>query len=52
VITNEKGEAKITFYTSDIVGKFFIDMEGLDATGLLGAKKNEFFVTSKGLGKE
>ena len=52
VITNEKGEAKITFYTSDIVGKFFIDMEGLDATGLLGAKRNEFFVTSNGLGKE
>lgn len=46
VITNEKGEAKITFYTSDIVGKFFVDLEGLDTNGLLGVNRAEFFVTS------
>jgi hypothetical protein len=51
VITNEKGEAKITFYTSDIVGKFFVDLEGLDTNGLLGVNRAEFFVTSGVLGR-
>lgn len=51
VITNDKGEAKITFYTSDISGKFFVDLEGLDADGLLGVKRTEFFVTSGTLGR-
>jgi hypothetical protein len=36
VITNEKGEAKITFYCSDISGKFIGNIEGLDVTGRLG----------------
>lgn len=51
VITNENGEAKITFFTSDIVSKFFVDLEGLNASGLIGNKKSEFFVTSSVLGK-
>jgi hypothetical protein len=51
VITNEKGEAKITFYTSNIVGKFLIDLEGIDGTGLLGGKRAEFFVTSNAFGR-
>lgn len=46
VITDKNGEAKITFFTSDIVGKFFVDLEGLSGSGLVGIKRSQFFVTS------
>ena len=36
VITDAKGEASITFYTSDITGKFIGNIEGLDGTGRMG----------------
>lgn len=44
VITNEKGEADITFYTSDISGKFIVNIEGVDGTGRLGQTNFKFRV--------
>lgn len=44
VITNEKGEASISFYCSDITGKFIANLEGIDSAGRLGQAKLLFFV--------
>lgn len=44
IITDTKGEAKITFYTSDITGKFIGNIEGVDGTGRLGQSSFNFKV--------
>lgn len=44
VITNEKGEASISFYCSDITGKFIASFEGIDSGGRLGQAKLFFSV--------
>lgn len=45
IITNEKGEALVEFYTSDLEGEFIGNIEGLNYTGLLGAATFSFRVT-------
>lgn len=45
VVTNEKGEASLTFFCSDINSAFIIQAEGLTRGGLLGVQKLEFIVT-------
>jgi len=45
IITDEKGEAVIEFYTSDLEGEFIGNIEGLNDTGLLGATSFSFRVT-------
>lgn len=50
VITDAKGEASITFYTTDITGKFTGNVEGLDGTGRMGQVNFEFKISdSKGI---
>lgn len=44
VITDENGEATVSFYCSDINTKFIIIAEGVDGSGLLGTAKSEFRV--------
>ena len=44
VITDEKGEATVTFYCSDINTGFTGFVEGVDGAGLLGSAKCEFRV--------
>lgn len=47
VITDEKGEAEVSFYCSDINTGFTGVVEGVDGTGLLGSGKCEFRVMRK-----
>lgn len=47
VITDEKGEASVSFYCSDINAEFIGIVEGTDGTGLLGNGKCEFRVMRK-----
>lgn len=47
VITDEKGEAEVHFYCSDINTGFIGVVEGVDGTGLLGNAKCEFRVMRK-----
>lgn len=42
IITDEKGEATVSFYCSDINTGFVGLVEGVDGTGLIGAKRCEF----------
>ena len=51
IITNEKGEATVTFYCSDISGRFIGNIEGLDSTGLLGKTQFSFMVRDKKVNK-
>jgi uncharacterized protein YfaS (alpha-2-macroglobulin family) len=44
VITDEKGEATVSFYCSDINTEFTGLVEGVDGAGLLGTTKCEFRV--------
>lgn len=44
VVTNENGEATISFYCSDINNKFKIYVEGAGGSGLLGTGEKEFRV--------
>lgn len=47
VITDEKGEAEVSFYCSDINTVFVGVVEGVDGTGLLGNANCEFRVMRK-----
>ncbi|MCD8262616.1 MAG: hypothetical protein LUD15_15030 [Bacteroides sp.] len=47
VVTDEKGEATLSFYCSDIYTKFIGQAEGVDGAGLLGTQKCEFRVTRR-----
>ena len=47
VITDEKGEAEVVFYCSDINTGFIGMVEGIDGTGLLGNTRCEFRVIRK-----
>ena len=47
VVTDEKGEATVSFYCSDINTGFIGMAEGVDGTGLLGSDKCEFRVIRK-----
>ena len=47
VITDEKGEATVSFFCSDINTAFVGIAEGVDGTGLLGSSKCEFRVIRK-----
>ena len=47
VITDEKGEAEVSFFCSDINTGFIGVAEGVDGTGLLGSGKCEFRVIRK-----
>lgn len=47
VITDEKGEATVSFYCSDINTRFIGVIEGVDGTGLLGTSECEFNVIRK-----
>lgn len=47
VITDEEGEAEVTFFCSDINTGFIGVAEGVDGTGLLGSGKCEFRVIRK-----
>lgn len=44
VVTDENGEAIVSFYCSDINNKFKIHVEGAGSNGLLGTGKKEFRV--------
>ena len=44
VVTDEKGEATVSFYCSDINTGFIGVAEGVDGTGLLGTDQCEFRV--------
>ncbi|WP_298650285.1 hypothetical protein [uncultured Proteiniphilum sp.] len=44
VVTDENGEATISFYCSDINNKFKVHVEGAGGNGLLGTGKKEFRV--------
>lgn len=47
LITNEQGEATVSFFCSDINTSFLGNIEGLNADGLLGAENFEFLVRKK-----
>ena len=47
IITNEKGEANIEFYTSDINTKFIGMIEGVSGNGLLGTNSFHFYVAKQ-----
>lgn len=47
IITDEKGEATVSFYCSDINTGFIGVVEGADGTGLLGNAKCEFRILRK-----
>lgn len=51
VISDDKGEASITFYSSDISGKFIGNIEGVDATGRLGQVNFNLKVNDTATGK-
>jgi len=36
IITNQQGEAKLSFWTGDLEGKFLIDLQGIGLNGLTG----------------
>jgi hypothetical protein len=44
VITNERGEATVHFFCSDIRSRFLCILEGVGGEGLLGAEKIPFLV--------
>ena len=44
VITDENGEAEISFFCSDLNTKFICEIEGVSSTGLIGAQELEFRV--------
>lgn len=44
IVTDEKGEATLEFFCSDLNSTFIIDIEGIDGNGLLGVKNMEFNV--------
>ncbi|AXT19133.1 hypothetical protein D7030_14085 [Flavobacteriaceae bacterium AU392] len=44
IITDEKGEAVVSFFCSDVNAKFIGNIEGIDNNGLLGSKSFEFVV--------
>lgn len=44
IITDEKGEARVEFYTSDLEGVFIGNIEGVNGSGLLGAAGFSFQV--------
>ncbi|MET7258846.1 DUF4442 domain-containing protein [Dyadobacter fermentans] len=48
VVTDEKGEATLEFYCSDITGTFIGNIEGLDGTGKLAAATFGFTVQDGG----
>ncbi|MDR6806832.1 hypothetical protein J2Y45_004024 [Dyadobacter sp. BE34] len=48
VVTDEKGEATLEFYCSDITGTFIGNIEGLDGTGKLAAATFGFTVQDDG----
>ena len=47
IVTDENGEATITFNCSDINTRFVGTIEGVDSTGLLGNQEFDFFVRKK-----
>jgi len=47
LITNEQGEATVSFFCSDINTSFLGNIEGVNADGLLGAENFEFLVRKK-----
>lgn len=47
VVTDEKGEATLSFYCSDINNVFRVAVEGVDGAGLVGSNKCEFRVIRK-----
>jgi ribosomal protein S8 len=47
IITNEKGEADISFYCSDINTKFIGVIEGVNGEGFLGTQNFEFLVSKR-----
>lgn len=42
VITDENGNAEVTFYSSDISSEFVVNIEGITAEGLMGTAKVSF----------
>lgn len=46
IVTDQNGEATITFSCSDILGKFQGKIEGVDETGFLGTGRFDFSVNS------
>ena len=44
IVTDEKGEAMVTFYCSDINSSFVGVIEGVDGSGLLGNEVFDFRV--------
>jgi hypothetical protein len=46
IVTDEKGEATLTFHCSDIRGRFQGTFEGVNETGVLGAARFRFSVNS------
>jgi TonB-dependent SusC/RagA subfamily outer membrane receptor len=44
IITDSKGDATATFYTSDVKGKYIIKLEGISADGIPGTATTEFEV--------
>lgn len=47
IITDEKGEANVDFFCSDINSLFLVNIEGVSGDGLFGTKKIEFKVRKK-----
>lgn len=47
IITNTQGEAKVTFFCSDINSLFLGNIEGVSGDGLLGAENFKFSVSKK-----
>jgi TonB-dependent SusC/RagA subfamily outer membrane receptor len=43
VVTDEKGEATVSFYNTDAVSSFRITAEGISGRGLLGRKEETYF---------
>ncbi|HKG07240.1 MAG TPA: carboxypeptidase-like regulatory domain-containing protein [Pedobacter sp.] len=40
IITNDRGEAKVVFYTSDVTGTYHINIQGADMNGRIGSAKS------------
>jgi len=51
IVTDEKGEAALEFYCSDINTRFAGNIEGLNGEGLLGTHSFEFSVYNPKLSK-
>lgn len=49
IVTNEKGEAELSFYTSDLKGKYIIEVQGLSQEGNAAAETISFDVTEENL---